>query len=82
MVTLHSLREAGFTEKAVFFPRSYPAMAMLCAWNNIPVDKAPKGWWFFPNEATKRAWERAAEAAIVANAAKHLEEEEGIYNVH
>jgi len=59
---LISLRECGFTEKALWFPRSYPAMAMLCAWNNIPVDKAPRAWWFFPNEQTKKAWERAAKA--------------------
>lgn len=38
-------------------------MAMLCAWNNVPIDKAPKGWWFFPSEADKKAWERIAAAA-------------------
>jgi hypothetical protein len=65
--TLISLREAGFTHNAIFFPRSYAAMELLCAWNNIPVDKAPKGWWFFPDQRTKEAWERVAKVKERSN---------------
>lgn len=37
---------------------------MLCAWNNIPRDKAKPEWSTHLNESTRDAWERVAFAAI------------------
>lgn len=42
---------------------------MLCAWNNIPRDKAPASWSEHHNEWTRDAWARVAEAAIQHHAA-------------
>lgn len=58
-----SLREAGFTTEAIRYPRDPMALALLCAWNNIPVDKAPPGWAFHPSDRNFEAWERVAAAA-------------------
>jgi hypothetical protein len=60
---LISLREAGFSGAALAFPRDELALEMLCAFNNCPPRLAPNGWRYFPNEATKKAWQRVAEAA-------------------
>jgi hypothetical protein len=50
--------------------RSPLALAMLCAWNNIPEGQAPPAWWSHPNDQNRIAWERVAEAAR-----KHIEGE-------
>lgn len=60
---LHSVREAGFTEAALAYPRDELALAMLCAFAGCAVKVAPNGWRYFPNEATKKAWGRVADAA-------------------
>lgn len=60
---LHDLRAAGFTEAALAYPRDELALKMLCAFNNCPPRLAPNGWRYFPNPATKAAWQRVAEAA-------------------
>jgi len=43
--------------------RSPLALAMLCAWNNIPEGQAPPEWWNHPSDQNRLAWERVAEAA-------------------
>lgn len=57
------LREAGFTDAALAFPRDEFALELLCAFNGVPVQLAPKGWRYFPNEGAKKAWGRVADAA-------------------
>jgi hypothetical protein len=37
---------------------------MLCAWNNCPPERAPRGWRYWPNEAMKKAWERVGKAVL------------------
>ena len=44
-------------------------LRMLCAWNNVPREKAPAEWSQHANAWTRDAWARVAEAAI----AYHLE---------
>jgi hypothetical protein len=53
--------------------RSSLALAMLCAWNNIPPEKAPPEWFNHPSHESRVAWERVAQAArafIEAEASK------------
>jgi len=56
--------------EAISIPRSSLALAMLCAWNNIPEGQAPPDWWSHPSDQNRMAWERVAEAAR-----KHIAEE-------
>ncbi|MDQ0303786.1 hypothetical protein [Ancylobacter polymorphus] len=58
------LRLAGFTEAARQFPRSDAAFAAICAWNNVSPANAPAAWRYFPNAATRDAWERVVSALI------------------
>lgn len=55
---LLAVRQAGFTEHALQFPRSEKGIIALCAFNNIPVEKVPRGWKYWPNAGMKAAWER------------------------
>lgn len=61
---LQAVRDAGFTEEALRHPKDELGFLMLCAWNNCPPERAPRGWRYWPNEPTKRAWERVAKAVI------------------
>jgi hypothetical protein len=61
MAELHGVRQAGFTEAALAFPRDMLALKLLCAFNGCPPHLAPNGWHYFPNEATKKAWQRVAD---------------------
>ena len=56
-----AVREAGFTLEALRYPRSYEGLIVLCAWNGIKPEQAPRGWHYWPNEGTKKAWERVIE---------------------
>jgi hypothetical protein len=60
-----SLREAGFTTEAIRWPRDPLAVKLLCAWNNVPPDKAPPGWAYHPSDKSFEAWERVATAARI-----------------
>lgn len=44
-------------------PMSPMALAMLCAWNNIPEGRNPPSWALFPGPSVD-AWNRVAEAAL------------------
>lgn len=57
-------RSVGFTDLAANYPRDDLALAMLAAFNNVRVDQLPAAMRYFPNEATKAAWTRVAEAAV------------------
>lgn len=57
-------RAVGYTGAA----RQYPieealALVMFAAWNGVDPGQLPEAMRYFPNEATKRAWERVARAA-------------------
>lgn len=56
-------RAVGFTPAAAEHPRDILALVMLAAFNGVTPDKLPEGMRYFPNESTKRAWGRVAEAA-------------------
>jgi hypothetical protein len=56
-------RAAGFSGAAREFPRSELAIYLLCAFNGIERQIAPKTWEFHPNEWSRDAWERVADAA-------------------
>lgn len=56
-------RAVGFTPAAAEFPRDELAIKMLAAFNNVSPDKLTEGMFFFPNESTKIAWTRVADAA-------------------
>jgi hypothetical protein len=58
----HACREAGFTADALRYPRSEAGLVALCAFNGIRPDQAPRGWHYWPNEGTKKAWERVIDA--------------------
>ena len=60
---LVAVRDAGFTEAALAYPRDEFALDLLCAFNGCPPKLAPNGWRYFPNELTKKAWQRVADAA-------------------
>lgn len=57
------LRAIGFTTAALAFPRDDLALRLLAAFNNVDVEKLPRGAAFFPNESTRAAWDRVAKAA-------------------
>src|ERR1700731_3987744 len=59
------LRKTGFAAEASALPRDEIALRLLCAFNGIDWREAPPGWWFHPNEITKRAWERVVDEARV-----------------
>jgi hypothetical protein len=64
MRELHEVREAGFTEAALKFPRSALALRLLCAFNGAPAGwSAPRGWRYYPGLASLRAWSRVMVAA-------------------
>lgn len=56
-------RAVGFKPAAAEFPRDELALIMLAAFNNVSVDKLSEGMRYFPNESTKTAWTRVADAA-------------------
>lgn len=56
---------AGFTAAARDFPRCAQGIAAICAWNGIEPGQMPPAWGFYPNAATKAAWERVF-AALAA----------------
>jgi hypothetical protein len=73
MRELHEVREAGFTEEALKFPRPPHALRLLCAFNGAPPGwEAPHGWHYFPNLASLRAWTRVMEAADTGGSALDL----------
>src|SRR4051812_45811737 len=57
-----AVREAGFTEAALAFPRSEAGLVALCAFNGIKPEQAPPGWRYWPNAGMKACWERVIEA--------------------
>lgn len=57
-----AVREAGFGDEALNYPRDDRALKAICAFNNCPVEKAPAGWRYFPNAGTRDAWTRVVEA--------------------
>lgn len=57
-----AVRDAGFTTAALAFPRSERGLTAICAFNGIKPEQAPRGWRYYPNEPTMRAWERVVEA--------------------
>lgn len=64
--TPEEFRLAGFSADALNYPRDRLAFEMLCAFNGVKPEQAPKGWGYFPNEGTKAAWHRVANAARAA----------------
>lgn len=62
MSEIQACRDAGFTEEALKYPRSRKGLIALCAFNGIPVDKAPRGWHYWPGKGMKVMWERVIEA--------------------
>jgi hypothetical protein len=64
MRELHEVREAGFTEAALRYPRGLFSLRLLCAFNGAPAGwEAPRGWRYYPNELALKAW---AEVMTVA----------------
>lgn len=59
-------RSVGFTDLAASYPRGGLALEMFAAFNNVTVEQLPEAMRYFPNESTKRAWERVASAALSA----------------
>jgi hypothetical protein len=58
--TPDEFRAVGFTADAVNYPRDDLAWLMLAAFNNVRPDQIPAAARYFPNEATKAAWDRVA----------------------
>lgn len=56
-------RSVGFTDLAASYPRDGLALEMFAAFNGVTVEQLPQAMRFFPNESTKKAWERVASAA-------------------
>lgn len=56
-------RSVGFTDYARHFPRDEAGLVLLAAFNNVRPDQLTEAMKFYPNEATKAAWERVASAA-------------------
>lgn len=65
--THEEFRAVGFTGAAAEFPRDDLALAMFAAFNNVTVAQLPHPFHYFPNPATREAWNRVAVAA-----ARHL----------
>jgi len=61
---LKAVRDAGFTEQALRYPRSEKGLIALCAFNNIKPEFAPRGWRYWPNAAMRDAWERVIAALV------------------
>lgn len=59
-------RDVGMTANALQYPKDELALIMFCAFNNVRVDQIRPGHHFFPNESTRAAWNRVAEAAYAA----------------
>jgi hypothetical protein len=56
---LIAVREAGFTADAFNFPRTEDGLIAICAFNGLPEgQEPPRGWRYYPNAGTKKAWER------------------------
>lgn len=73
MRELHEVREAGFTEAALRHPRGPLALRLLCAFNGAPAGWVPpRGWRYFPNAASGRAWDRVMSAAVTGGDALAL----------
>lgn len=64
MRELHYVREAGFSEQALNYPRSHFGLIALCAFNGIEPSMAPPGWKYWPNEAMKKSWTRVIRALV------------------
>lgn len=62
-VTDEDLRAVGFTSLARDYQRGELALEMFAAWNGVTVDQMPNGFRCFPNEWTRDAWSRVADAA-------------------
>ena len=58
-----AVRDAGFTTEAFKYPRGEFELALLCAFNGIKPEQAPRGWRYYPNAGTQKAWQRVAEVA-------------------
>lgn len=43
-------RDCGWTLAARDFPLTETGFMARCQYNNIPPEKAPRAWWFAPNE--------------------------------
>lgn len=62
--TDEEFRAIGFTGMARDFPRDEMAVRMFAAFVGISVEQLPSpAWKFFPNEWTRDAWTRVADAA-------------------
>jgi hypothetical protein len=59
-----AVREAGFTDEALKYPRSERGFIALCAWNGVEPEQAPLGWRYAPNKGTLVAWERVVAAIL------------------
>lgn len=59
-------RACGVSYMAVDFPMCESGVRAIAAWNNIPVEKMPYAWHFYPNAHQKKVWERVI-AAIRAD---------------
>lgn len=62
-MTITDFRSVGFTDDAQNYPRDEISLVMFAAFNGVNVEKLPEAMRYFPNEATKKAWDRVAEAA-------------------
>jgi hypothetical protein len=51
-------REVGFTDAAREFPRCETGVRAIAAWIGCSVEQLPVGARYYPNAATKAAWER------------------------
>ena len=51
-------RAAGFTVKALQYPRSEAALRALCAFNGLDLDRhnIPRAWAYYPNEGMREFW--------------------------
>jgi len=59
---LKAVRDAGFTEEALHFPRSEEGLIALCAFNGIKPEQTPRGWHYWPNAGMQKCWERVISA--------------------
>lgn len=58
-----AVRDAGFTTDAFNYPRADDELKLLCAFNGIRPEQAPRGWRYYPNAGMMKAWQRVTEAA-------------------
>jgi hypothetical protein len=59
-------RAVGFTAMAIDYPRDELALAMFAAFNGVTVSDLPNAMRYFPNDATRKAWTRVADAAYLS----------------